>query len=178
MITESFPLASRDRAATTSIENPERPTLVHASVCACGTTTNYRRAGAGNLVVLLGARFLAPTAQPIIEALAARYRVIIPDLPLPMPDDRAPAAAVSGWLRSFLDGLGATELSIVASDDVALAALAFALSDEGRVRRLVLLVHELSDPVVRATPLVESECELLIVRESADGNHLSEFLRA
>jgi pimeloyl-ACP methyl ester carboxylesterase len=148
---------------------PQLPMVVRASVCAGGSTTPYLRAGAGDLIVLLGASFVTPEPDSLVSVLARSHRVVVPDFPRTESVDGAATVAFSSRLRSFLDGLGADEVSIVARDDVALAALAFTLTDPDRVRRLALIVRDAPDPLDTGEPLAdrlaEARCELLVVRE-------------
>ena len=150
------------------------PTVVRASVCADGITTPYLRAGTGDVVVLLGDSFLRPVADPLITALATTHRVVIPDVPHASSSDTRPAQSFSSWLRSFRDGLGAAEVSVVARDDFALSALAFALTDAGRTTRLVLGFRDAPDPFNDGDALVErlehAQCRLLIVREHRESD--------
>ena len=132
-----FPPAS-SAGATDSIVGGSRRTLVRASVCAGGLTTTYLRTGTGPIVVLLGARFHDAASNPTIGLVADEHRVVIPDLESVRSDDGLLGVEFSGWLRAFLDGLGADDVVLVASDDVAPDAIAFARSDSDRVRRLVL----------------------------------------
>jgi pimeloyl-ACP methyl ester carboxylesterase len=121
-----------------SIVGGNRPALVRASVCAGGLTTTYLRTGTGPLVVVLGARFYDAATDPTIGVVADRHRVVIPDLQSVRSDDGPPAVDFSEWLCAFLDGLGADDVVLVASEDVAPDAIAFARSDSDRVRRVVL----------------------------------------
>ena len=149
-------------------------TAIRASVCACGTTTTYLRTGAGDVVVLLGESFLGPSPDPLIGVLAQTHRVVVPDLPHATSSDTRSAQAFSSWLRSFLDGLGAADVSLVARDDLALSALAFVLTDAGRTTRLVLSFRDAPDPLdardALAERLEDAQCRLLIVRERPESN--------
>jgi len=121
-----------------SIDGGNRPALVRASVCAGGLTTTYLRTGTGPLVVVLGERSGDAATNPMIGVVADGHRVVIPDLQSVRSDDGPPAVDFSEWLRAFLDGLGAEDVVLVASEDVAPDAIAFARSDSDRVRRVVL----------------------------------------
>ena len=170
------PAAPRRAAPPTHMEANAQdvPTVVRASVCAGGNTTPYLRAGTGDVVVLLGESFLSPIPDPLLTALAKAHRVVVPDLPHASSSETRPAQAFSSWLRSFLDGLGAAEVSVVARDNLALSALTFALTDAGRTTRLVLSFRDAPDPLddrdTLNERLEEAQCRLLIVREPPEPN--------
>jgi pimeloyl-ACP methyl ester carboxylesterase len=117
-------------------------------------STPYTRAGAGRSVVLLatdtGAG--APRLASLLAPLATHFRVFAPELPDALSADPEALAAFSCWLRDFLDGLGVSRASLVASETLASRALRFAASHGGRVDRVVLLVRESSDPLVASPP--------------------------
>jgi pimeloyl-ACP methyl ester carboxylesterase len=166
MATESF----RDTAAPVAATASATPAT--ASVHAGGTTTHYLRAGTGDVVVLLGESFTDPDLDPVVSALASGHRVVIPELACLRRANGTPVVAFSSWLRSFLDGLGVTQASIVARDGAALAALAFALTDADRVSRLVVSFRDAPDPLdarnALAEQLEEACCRLLVVRETPE----------
>jgi pimeloyl-ACP methyl ester carboxylesterase len=72
---------------------------------------------------------LGPVEQT--EALAARFRVIVPELPDPGSD-------IAPWLAAFLEGLGTQDVVVVAADQYRAAALELARTDPDRVERVVL----------------------------------------
>lgn len=84
----------------------------------------YRRLGAGPPLVVLG-----PVDD--LDGYAARFRVIVPEMPEPGEDLQA-------WLAAFLEGLGTPGVSIVAAGPFHAAARELALGDPGRVTNLVL----------------------------------------
>jgi hypothetical protein len=101
---------------------------VRAIVEHAGTETVYRRLGRGPVVLVLSARAPAglrppasPEADALVQALAAHFRVIVPESVRqatgPRPERAAPA--FSWWLRGVLDGLGIVRARFVA--DAALA---------------------------------------------------------
>jgi pimeloyl-ACP methyl ester carboxylesterase len=112
-------------------------TTVRAVVHAAGAATPYTRSGHGATVVLL----VGPERADLLSRrLAARHRVLVPEVPAlrPVEADAAGRLAFCLWLRSFLDGLGVDRAAVVAGGGQARAALAFALLEEDRVERLVL----------------------------------------
>lgn len=142
-------------------------TLVRASVHAGGTTTNYFRAGSGDVVVLLGHAFADVSRDSLLDALATTHRVIVPEISGP-GDAEVATIARAAWLRSFLDGLGLDDVSIVARDECALTALAYALTDFDRVRSVVLLLRNASDPASAerfAEGVEDSRCRILVASE-------------
>lgn len=84
----------------------------------------YRRLGSGPPLVLLGATDRA-------EELAGQYRVLIPEMP-PFGDD------VTDWLSAFLDGLGTTDVTLLAAGPFHDLARDLALADPDRVIRVIL----------------------------------------
>lgn len=98
----------------------------------------YRRAGCGLAVLVLG-----PLWPELLEALAARYRVIVPDLP-------ARGADVVPWLADFLEGLGLANVTVVAADPSCEAALDLALVAVDQVARLVVVAAPRDTPLTAA----------------------------
>jgi hypothetical protein len=121
--------------------------LAHAVLDAGGTETVYARLGTGRTLVLLQGEAAVPDAgpSPLLLALASRFRVIAPWRPT---SRGAPAtqAAFDGWLRDFLDGIGADAASLVADGDLVLPTLHFAAGDPTRAARTALLLREPADP--------------------------------
>jgi hypothetical protein len=107
-----------------------------AEVRAHNQVMRYRRFGTGPLLLLLGnsPRELWPALR---ERLAEHFKVIVPDIPPGNPD-------IAGWLCCLLDGLGATEIAVVAEDRLRDTASALACADGDYVGRVVLLPAELS----------------------------------
>jgi len=98
--------------------------------------TRYVRRGSGPSVVLLGADAEAnPLWAPLLESIAATHRVIIPQLP---PD----GVDQSTWLREFIEGLGLSEVVLIAGSSLCEAALDLAAVDDFTVRKLILLPGE------------------------------------
>lgn len=100
--------------------------------------TRYVRRGTGPSVVLVGADANAsPVVCPLITTLAPNHRLIVPQ----MPD----ADDLAGWLRGFIEGLGLTEIALVAGSVPATAAAELAATDDFTIRKLVLLPSD-SEP--------------------------------
>jgi hypothetical protein len=100
---------------------PNAPLDTWAEVRAAGRVMRYRRRGAGPPVLLVG------PIDGAADLLAARFRVIIPELP--------PAEAdLAGWLSAFLDGLGTPSVTVFAVDEYRPAALEVARLDRERVQ--------------------------------------------
>jgi hypothetical protein len=89
----------------------------------------YRRSGAGRVVVMIG-RLGGEPWPGLGDALAARFRVIEPDVP-----ERADL----GWLAGFLDGLGMRRLAVVAADPWCVPLLQLVADDVDRFARVVLV---------------------------------------
>jgi hypothetical protein len=103
-----------------------------AQVHARDHVTRYLRRGAGRAVIALGDAAAADARWPeLVEAIAGRFRAVLPETPL--------AGDFEGWLGGFVDGLGVAPTVVVAAGGRCPAALAFARLDAGRLARLVLL---------------------------------------
>ena len=135
-----------------------------AQVHARDHVTRYLRRGAGRPVIALGDAAAADARWPeIVEALAGRYRAVLPE----RPSD----ADFDGWLGGFLDGLGASPAVVVAAGALCCPlALAFARLDAGRLARLVLLPAGEADAVRLGAAIAEQRplVPLLLVPPAAD----------
>jgi pimeloyl-ACP methyl ester carboxylesterase len=93
----------------------------------------YRRSGAGGVVLVLVSPDQPDSLWPELSAaLAARFRVIVPEL-----DAAGASAAV--WLADFLEGLGFARVAVVAADAYCIPALELALLDADQLSRVVLV---------------------------------------
>lgn len=100
-------------------------------------TMRYRRLGAGKPLVLLTQVGAEPWPD-VLEAIAERRRIYVPDLP-------ADQGGFVAWLQGFLDGVGAERPAIVATGTSCIPALEFALLEAERVDRLVLIPDGAAD---------------------------------
>ncbi|HEX6053039.1 MAG TPA: hypothetical protein VFZ21_27415 [Gemmatimonadaceae bacterium] len=97
--------------------------------------TRYVRRGSGLPVIVVGANANDNAVwAPLVESLAGRYRLVIPQTPGTDPD-------MTGWLRSFIEGIGLTSVALVAGGQASGAALAVAAADDFTVRKLVLVTN-------------------------------------
>ena len=93
----------------------------------------YRRWGTGPSVLLLAAADAPDPLWPeLLEALGARFRLIVPELSPAEPDPTA-------LLTAFLEGIGTTSAAVVAVDALCVAALELALRGGEQIGRLVLV---------------------------------------
>jgi hypothetical protein len=95
-----------------------------AEVRAHGRVMRYHRLGAGPPLVLLGLTGCA-------EDLSGRFRVLVPEMPAPGED-------VGAWLTAFLEGLGATGVTVLAAEPFYSVARDLALADPDRVSHVIL----------------------------------------
>lgn len=111
---------------------------VRAFVHAGGATTAYLRGGHGAPVVLLGE---PRSSEILLPRLCRDFRVFAPEVTAPAAAAGDPVGrlAFCRWLRAFLDGVGIERCAVVACAPHGAAALAFAMLEEERVERLVLL---------------------------------------
>ena len=108
---------------------PER----RAVVCVAGYVTRYVRRGTGRPVVVLAAPGDVDALWPeLLDAIAARHRLIMPEVP-------AQEAGFGSWLRGFLEGVGLPAAAIIAVGPCCLPAVEVALLDTERLARLVLI---------------------------------------
>lgn len=118
---------------------------VDSAVRVRGLKTAYFEAGRGEPVVLLhgGAAAGGLKWAGVVAPLAARFRVVVPDLPgYGMSDKpRAPydRAFYTSWLRGFLDAVGVERASLVGNSLGGAVAAQSALENPARVSRLVLV---------------------------------------
>src|SRR3712207_2802925 len=80
-----------------------------AEVRARGHVMRYRRSGTGRTVVAFGSTAHPNPAWPeLLDALGAGFRLIVPDPPAAEED-------VPCWLSGFLEGLGVSNVRILAA---------------------------------------------------------------
>jgi pimeloyl-ACP methyl ester carboxylesterase len=107
-------------------EIPTRTGSFRAVVRVGDSVVEYSRSGCGRPVVLLG----VPSQSALQIGLSERFKLVVPET--------APAGDFMAWLGSFLDGLGLTQVDLVA-DGFAQPVVEFALQQPERVNRIVLL---------------------------------------
>lgn len=122
--------------------------LTERSVSVAGKPIFFAEAGAGPAVVMLhgggpGASGVSNYSRNI-EALAARFRVIVPDMPgygrsVKRVDRHDPFGYLADMTRGLLDQLGVTTAHLVGNSYGGAAALRLALDTPHRVDKLVLM---------------------------------------
>lgn len=118
-----------------------------AEVRAHDRVIRYRRAGAGAVVVLLLPEGEDPPWPGLAQALAARFRLVVPELP-PSGSD------VGRWLLDFLEGLGWHAVSLVAAGRCRAPALALARGDGDALARVVLVEEPPSGDAAAGAPSI------------------------
>jgi len=114
-----------------------------------GARVAYREAGTGPALVMLHSLGLSHREfEPVVEALSARFRVVLPDLPLHGDsEDRPRHPYTADWLTDVLRGfcveVGGPHASLVGHDFGAELALLAVLDGGVRPDRLVLLSNRL-----------------------------------
>jgi len=104
-----------------------------AEVRANGRVIRYRRSGVGRAVLLLSPPDQSEPLWPeLLDELAVSFRLITPEPP-------ADEADVACWLGTFLEGLGVSNVGIVAAGCFCIPALELALSRGDQIARLVLV---------------------------------------
>jgi hypothetical protein len=107
-----------------------------AEVRAHDQVMRYRRVGAGRAVLVLAPSHGAHALPPdVVHALAARFRLILPEV----PDGSHSTDWVVGWLADFLDGLGTTGVAVIAAGAFCAPAVELARRDADQVARVVLV---------------------------------------
>jgi hypothetical protein len=138
-----------------------------AEVRASDQVIRYRRHGAGRPVLVLQPH--APTCSALLNALGTRFRLLVPELP-------AAGAEVAARLALFLDGLGMTDVAVVAFGALCLPALELTLLGGDRVGRLALVLDgrsalpELGGALVAASD--QAPLPLVLIRD--DGSTAEE----
>jgi hypothetical protein len=122
----------------------------------------YRRSGVGPSIVMLRSPEVPAALWPeLADALAARFRLIVPEPPTAGTD-------VTHWLADFLEGLGIAGVSIVASEAFCIPALELALLGADQLVRVVLVPQAPADETglegTLLTSMGDAEVALLIVR--------------
>ena len=104
----------------------------HAEVRVGEHVTRYVRRGTGPSVVLVGADAdTDPVVLPLITTLAPNHRLIVPQTP--SADDLAT------WLRGFIEGIGLSEITLIAGNQPASAAVDLVAVDDFTIGKLVVL---------------------------------------
>ena len=124
-----------------------------------GARVAYREAGSGPPVALLHSAGLSYREfEPVVEQLADRFRLVLPDLPLHGDSEDRPRHSYSpDWLADVIAGFCRDTLGprpLVGGHDAGAELLLRAVtSGRLRPRRLVLMSNRLHGPVIRPTLL-------------------------
>jgi hypothetical protein len=112
-----------------------RPAESWAEVRAHDQVIRYRRLGAGRavLLVLSSAGESDPFWPQLLEALSDGRRVIVPEPPTADTE-------VGCWLGDFLEGLGMSNVSIVAADRFCIPALELTFLGLDQIARVMLVL--------------------------------------
>ena len=98
----------------------------------------YKRLGAGRPVLVLQSSAELETSCPVlVRALTesdGTFRLIVPDLPA--------GVHLAGWLADFLEGIGAANVAVVATDRFSAAAIELAMLGAEQIARVVLIADE------------------------------------
>src|SRR5262245_57981042 len=109
-----------------------------SEVRARDSVTRYRRSGVGQSVLLLDGEGGASLWPELMHVLGGNFRLIVPNLPPGGPSEYAA-------LASFLEGLGTSGVSVIASSSYCVPALDLVLRGVDQVTRLVLVPDGDSD---------------------------------
>jgi pimeloyl-ACP methyl ester carboxylesterase len=135
----------------------------------------YRRVGAGRPLVVLRGAADGDALWPELDApLAARFRVLVPELPEGCDD-------LAAWIGAFLEGVGLDRVTLLAAEPCCLAALEVALLDPHRVERLALVPAGVATETgldgTLATTLAGATVPLLVVRRGLPADEAIPLLR-
>lgn len=105
-----------------------------AEVRAHDQVMRYRRSGVGRalLLVLRSPHDTAPLWPGLIESLRDRFRIVAPEAPAAESD-------AACWLGDFLEGLGASNVTILATGCFCIPVLELALQESDQISRIVLV---------------------------------------
>jgi len=147
-----------------SLADTARAVESWAEVRAHDQVMRYRRTGIGRAVLVLRSFDEPEPLWPeLLEALSAGFRLIVPEPPATDTD-------VADWLAGFLEGLGVSNVGILASDDFCIPALELALLEADQIARLVLVPdgagseQRAASSGVLETALRKAPVPLLVVR--------------
>lgn len=132
-----------------------------AEVRARDRVMRYRRSGAGPTLLLLGAESgPTPLDAGLVDELGVRFRCIVPDVP------NGPSGVA--WLAEFLEGLGCSDVVILAANHMCIPAIELAFRDADQIKRMVLIPDGEPDDSTSegalATNIGTARIPLLIVR--------------
>jgi hypothetical protein len=145
-----------------------------SEVRASDQVIRYRRQGAGRPVLVLQSHRPDQPDSWLMAALAGRFRLLVPELP-------AARADVAARLALFLDGLGMTDVAVVAFGDLCLPALELALLGGDQVGRLALVMDGQSDLPELDGALVtgpgQPALPLVLIRDAGGGTDDASLVR-
>lgn len=109
--------------------------VVQTGTCECP----YVRMGSGVRILLLLPTLRAAWLEgAIVERLAERYCVLVPEIPPGFGGALVGASAVHDWVAAFLDGAGLDQCAIVAESALVPALDRLARADD-RIERLIFV---------------------------------------
>lgn len=114
--------------------------FVGATAWAGSELVEFQQAGRGKPLLMLAPGAEAGTEPRLAQALANRFRVVLPTITL--RHGAEPATPVGETIERLLDTLGFGRVVLVATPPYASAALAYALTDAERVERLVIFIDD------------------------------------
>ncbi|MHB1297119.1 MAG: alpha/beta fold hydrolase [Gemmatimonadaceae bacterium] len=116
--------------------------MTQGAVLVGDVETTYRRMGAGEPVVVLGFQVDdGGRLESGLEALAARYRVIVPGkmgIAALAGSRREGVVPFAAWLRGFLEGLGIGHAGVVVTPGMAVDVRSYAAAFPGQLTKVVV----------------------------------------
>ena len=154
-----------------SLADTPRAPEAWAEVRANDRVMRYRRAGTGRaIIVLYSAHDSGPPWPELVDALGQGFRLILPE-----PPDAD--ADIAEWLADFLEGLGMSNIGIVAAGRFCVPTLELTLLGVDQVARIVLVPNgrrgEAGLGGALDTATAQAVVPLLVLR---DGHRVEEIL--
>ena len=95
----------------------------------------YRRLGAGRSLLFLDSATQPQVCAELRDALAGTFRLILPELP-------SGDVHLAGWLADLLDGIGSSNVGVIAAEGYCVAAIELALLGVDQIARVVIVCSE------------------------------------
>lgn len=145
--------------------DPPRHAETWAEVRARGHVMRYRRSGTGRTVVAFGSPgYPDPVWPELLDVLGAGFRLIVPELPATEED-------VPCWLSGFLEGLGVSNVRILAAGRLCIPVLQLTLVEGDQIAGVVLVADDDQGEAL-ATTLDEVSVPILVIGRGQPANEV------
>ena len=106
-----------------------------SEIRAHGQMMRYRRLGAGRSLLFLDSATEPEVCAELRDALAGAFRLILPELP-------SSDVHLAGWLADLLEGIGSSNVGVIAAERYCVAAIELALLGVDQIGRVVIVCPE------------------------------------